>query len=66
MAVSAGLRLCGTLACRSTPPSQVTVVDIAKPRIDAWNSDDLPIYEPGLDECVKAVRGKVRFHASVS
>ena len=40
--------------------SQVTVVDISQPRIDAWNSDDLPIYEPGLDETVKAVRGKVR------
>jgi UDPglucose 6-dehydrogenase len=31
---------------------QVVVVDISKPRIAAWNSDELPIYEPGLDEVV--------------
>ena len=30
-------------------------------RIDAWNSDNLPIYEPGLDEVVKQVRGKNLF-----
>jgi UDPglucose 6-dehydrogenase len=30
-------------------------------RIDAWNSDNLPIYEPGLDEIVKQVRGKNLF-----
>ena len=27
----------------------------------AWNSDNLPIYEPGLDELVKSVRGKNLF-----
>ena len=26
----------------------VTVVDINEARIQAWNSEDLPIYEPGL------------------
>src|SRR5262249_55729847 len=26
-------------------------------RIDAWNSDTAPIYEPGLDDVVKQVRG---------
>ena len=36
---------------------KVTVVDISKPRIDAWNSAELPIYEPGLDDIVKAARG---------
>lgn len=40
------------------PDIQVTVVDINQDRIDAWNSDDLPIFEPGLDEIVKAARGK--------
>ena len=34
----------------------VTVVDINKERITAWNSDNLPIYEPGLDEIVRAAR----------
>ena len=35
---------------------EVTVVDINKERITAWNSDNLPIYEPGLDEIVRAAR----------
>ena len=41
--------------------SQVTVVDLSQPRIDAWNSDTLPIYEPGLTDIVKEVRGKNLF-----
>lgn len=43
------------------PHIKVTVVDISVKRIKQWNSADLPIYEPGLDECVKAVRGKNLF-----
>ncbi len=42
----------------------VTVVDINEARIDAWNSDELPIYEPGLDEVVKAARGKTLFFST--
>ena len=42
-------------------PISVTVVDLNKQRIDAWNSDHLPIYEPGLKEVVEAVRGKRLF-----
>ncbi|KAL8950340.1 MAG: hypothetical protein Q9222_003626 [Ikaeria aurantiellina] len=34
----------------------VTVVDINPVRISAWQSDNLPIYEPGLYEIVRAVR----------
>ncbi|KAL8713976.1 MAG: hypothetical protein Q9220_002122 [cf. Caloplaca sp. 1 TL-2023] len=34
----------------------VTVVDIDPDRISAWQSDSLPIYEPGLYEIVQAVR----------
>ena len=34
----------------------VTVVDISSERIKAWNSNWLPIYEPGLSEIVHAVR----------
>merc|ERR1712176_1489719 len=33
-------------------------------RIAAWNSDDLPIYEPGLDEVVKQCRGKNLFFST--
>ena len=40
------------------PHIQVTVVDMNAARIAAWNSETLPIYEPGLDEVVKQRRGK--------
>jgi len=43
------------------PQYKVTVVDINPERIALWNSDDLPIYEPGLDEIVKTVRGRNLF-----
>ena len=42
----------------------VTIVDLNKARIEAWNSDVLPIYEPGLDEVVKAARGKNLFFST--
>ncbi len=40
------------------PGIEVRVVDMNAARIAAWNSDKLPIYEPGLDEIVKQRRGK--------
>ena len=40
------------------------MVDISQPRIDAWNSDKLPIYEPGLDEVVKSARGRNLFFST--
>lgn len=43
------------------PDITVTVFDIATDRIAAWNSDKLPIYEPGLHEVVMKVRGKNLF-----
>ena len=43
------------------PDITVTVFDIAEARIAAWNSDSLPIYEPGLHEVVQQVRGKNLF-----
>ena len=43
---------------------QVTIVDLNQARIDAWNSDTLPIYEPGLDEVVFACRGKNLFFST--
>lgn len=36
----------------------LTVVDMSEARIAAWNSDHLPVYEPGLDEIVRRVRGR--------
>ena len=35
-----------------------------KERIDAWNSDHLPIYEPGLLETVQCARGKNLFFST--
>lgn len=49
------------MIARKCPDYKVTVVDINKARIDAWNSADIPIYEPGLDEVVFAARGKNLF-----
>jgi UDPglucose 6-dehydrogenase len=46
---------------RKCPEYKITVADINEERIKAWNSDSLPIYEPGLDEVVKEVRGKNLF-----
>lgn len=43
------------------PHVAVTVADINESRIAAWNSDELPVFEPGLDEIVKSARGKNLF-----
>ncbi|WVQ66221.1 hypothetical protein V865_002488 [Kwoniella europaea PYCC6329] len=54
---------CAVIALKC-PHIQVTIVDLNQQRIDAWNSDELPIYEPGLDEVVKAARGKNLFFST--
>ena len=49
------------------PDINVTVVDLNKDRIDLWNSEDLdqlPVYEPGLDEVVKIARGRNLFFST--
>ncbi|MFA6960051.1 MAG: UDP-glucose 6-dehydrogenase [Opitutaceae bacterium] len=46
------------------PDIQVTVVDMNVARIAAWNSDTLPIYEPGLDAVVKEARGRNLFFST--
>lgn len=38
------------------PQYKVTVVDIDKDKIDRWNTEQLPIFEPGLDRLVKETR----------
>lgn len=40
------------------PDIQVNVVDMNAARIAAWNGDQLPIYEPGLDDVVRQARGR--------
>ncbi|KAL6547335.1 UDP-glucose 6-dehydrogenase 3 [Orobanche minor] len=46
------------------PSIKVAVVDISIPRISACNSDQLPIYETGLDDVVKQCRGKNLFFST--
>jgi len=43
------------------PHCRVTVVDTDAKRIEAWNSDSIPIYEPGLAEIIQRTRGKNLF-----
>ena len=54
------------MIARKCPDRKVTVVDINAERIAAWNSEDysLPIYEPGLVDVVKEVRGKNLFFST--
>jgi UDPglucose 6-dehydrogenase len=46
------------------PQYKVIVVDIDKEKIKAWNSKDLPIFEPGLDDLVKRTRGRNLFFST--
>jgi len=43
------------------PDIRVNVVDINAQRVAAWNSDELPVYEPGLLEVVREARGRNLF-----
>ena len=43
---------------------EVTVVDMNAARIAAWESDKLPVYEPGLLEVVREARGRNLFFSS--
>ncbi len=52
------------MIAKKCPNIQVTVVDINEKRIAAWQSDDLPIYEPGLDEVVKEALGRNLFFST--
>ena len=46
------------------PHIQVTVVDRNEDRINQWNSENLPIYEPGLEDIVKECRGRNLFYST--
>jgi len=46
------------------PQYKVTVVDINEKRIREWESKNLPIYEPGLDNIVKKARGRNLFFST--
>lgn len=56
-----------SVIAQKNPHLNITVVDLNKERIAAWNHEDLsklPIYEPGLDAIVKKVRGKNLFFST--
>ncbi len=46
------------------PQYKVTVVDISESRIQAWQTDELPIFEPGLLDVVKQARGRNLFFST--
>ncbi|KAK3863964.1 hypothetical protein Pcinc_030315 [Petrolisthes cinctipes] len=54
---------CSVIAWKC-PDIRVHVVDKSQARIKQWNSDKLPIYEPGLDEVVKECRGRNLFFSN--
>jgi UDPglucose 6-dehydrogenase len=43
---------------------EVTVVDMNPARIAAWETDELPVYEPGLLEVVREARGRNLFFST--
>ena len=52
------------VVAKHCPEYRVVVVDINAAKIAAWNSDQLPIYEPGLDEVVRCARGRNLFFST--
>jgi len=46
------------------PDVTVKVVDMNAARVAEWNSNTLPIYEPGLDDIVRQTRGRNLFFSS--
>ena len=56
-----------SVIAQRNPDIKVTVVDLNAQRIAAWNHQDLeqlPIYEPGLDEVVAEARGRNLFFST--
>jgi UDPglucose 6-dehydrogenase len=53
-----------TVIANFCPEYQVTVLDISQDRVDQWNSDNLPIFEPGLKERVLKARGQNLFFSA--
>jgi UDPglucose 6-dehydrogenase len=53
-----------SVIAKHCPEHRVVVVDINAARIAAWQSDRLPIYEPGLEEVVHCGRGRNLFFST--
>ena len=52
------------MIAKQCPDIKVTVCDLNERRIAAWNSPNLPIYEPGLQEVVEEARGRNLFFST--
>jgi len=46
------------------PQYKITIVDINEEKIKSWQSDKLPIYEPGLNEIIKIAIGRNLFFST--
>ena len=56
-----------SIIAKKCPHIQVTVVDLNEARINAWNDPDtnnIPVYEPGLSEVVAEARGRNLFFST--
>lgn len=55
------------IIAKQCPEIKITVVDLNESRIAAWNDDDtqnIPVYEPGLSEVVAEARGRNLFFST--
>ena len=53
-----------SIIAQKNPHIIVNVVDMNPDKIKAWNSDNLPVYEPGLTKVVKEARGRNLFFST--
>jgi UDPglucose 6-dehydrogenase len=53
-----------SVIAKHCPNHRVVVVDMNASRIAEWQSDHLPLYEPGLEEVVRAARGRNLFFST--
>ena len=56
-----------SVIAKKCPHIRVEIVDVNELKINAWNSNELPVYEPGLKEIVLECRDKnLFFHTNVA
>ncbi len=53
-----------SIIAQKNPKIKVHVVDMNANKIAAWNSENLPVYEPGLSKVVKEARGRNLFFST--
>jgi len=53
-----------SIIAQKNPKINVYVVDMNADKIAAWNSENLPVYEPGLSKVVKEARGRNLFFST--